>query len=694
MNEVISQIPVDDPSLQFARVHWIYVGVGICAVMVAMFTVFDRQAAACLEKLIHPRFRTRLVDGFSSWRRNFKRVLWLLGIGLLFTALAGPRKGYEWHEVKRKGIDILFAVDTSRSMLAEDLAPNRLERAKLGILDFVERLESDRVGLIPFAGSAFALCPLTLDYDSFRESLEVIDTDLIPKQGTDLASAIKEAERLFDQAGNNRRILVLMTDGEDLQGDVVDAAKAAAKKGMTIYTLGVGSAEGATIPIRDPNGRTDFVRDENGKVVKTRLDEAMLKKIAETTDGMYVPLGRGAEGLDTIYQERLRLVPKSEMEQRMERIPLERFEWPLGFALVLLVSEFFLGERRRVKPVRPPAAAVRKLNPASKVSSWVLAGLMSFHLLPEATAAETLDPRMIYNKGTESYGKGDFAAAAESLKRALRTPDLALQQRAYYNLGNTLYRTGQNQLEKEPEAAIKSWEESIKAYDDALALNALDPDASYNKEFVEKKLEELKKQQQEQKKDDSNKDKDSQDQDDSKQDDNQESQKDSGKPSKDGEKDSKQGEDSESAEKNPSEDGKEGKPGEQDPQETKDGSKENQEGASKESKDQQGEEGGKAKDGKDGGNPMNEKGESDGSARETSEEGEQKNGESKPGEPKPGEVPAGEIGEERGQRQEMTAEEARQLIEALRNDNRTVVPIPQNPRGRFTTDSTTKGKTW
>ena len=264
-----------------------------------------------------------------------------MAILLVFTAIARPQKGYEWREVKRKGIDILFAVDTSRSMLAEDLTPNRLERARLGIIDFVSRLEGDRVGLIPFAGSAFALCPLTLDYEAFRESLNALDTDLIPRQGTDLASAIKEAERLFDENGNNHRVLVLLTDGEDLQGDVIDAAKAAAKKGMAIYTVGVGSPEGATIPIQMRNGRTDFVRDESGKVVKTTLDESTLKKIAEETNALYVPLGRGAEGLNTIYQEKLRLVPKTERDQRMERIPLERFEWPLGAAIVLLAVGIF-----------------------------------------------------------------------------------------------------------------------------------------------------------------------------------------------------------------------------------------------------------------------------------------------------------------------------------------------------------------
>ena len=470
---------MDDSSLHFAQPIWILAGIIICAGIIALFIRFDRRRESDLAKLIHPRFRQRLTEGFSPRLRNIKRGLWVLAVLLAFAAIARPQKGYEWRDVKRKGIDILFAVDTSRSMLAEDLTPNRLERARLGILDFVARLEGDRVGLIPFAGSAFALCPLTLDYDAFRESLNALDTDLIPRQGTDLASAIKEAERLFDENGNNHRVLVLLTDGEDLQGAVIDAARDAAKKGMAIHTVGVGSPEGATIPIRFQNGGADYVRDEAGKVVRTTLDETTLKKIAAETDGLYVALGRGAEGLNTIYQERLRLVPKSELNQRLERIPLERFEWPLGAALALLLLEFFIGDRRRAKKVRLPATA-RKPGIAPQAPAIIVLGFIASGMTEtqagEGVAAKQ-DSRRIYNEGTEAYTKGDFTKAAESLRASLRTQDLALQQRSYYNLGNTLYRTGQGSLEKDPEATIKTWQESIKAYQDALALNDADDDA-------------------------------------------------------------------------------------------------------------------------------------------------------------------------------------------------------------------------
>jgi Ca-activated chloride channel family protein len=659
---------MEDSALQFAQPLWILAGLFVCCGALGLFLRFDRRRELALEKLIHPRFRQRLMEAYSPWRRKLKRALWLVAVFMLFVAIARPQMGHEWHEVKRKGIDILFAVDTSRSMLAEDLTPNRLERARLGIVDFVERLESDRVGLIPFAGSAFALCPLTLDYDSFRESLDALNTDLIPRQGTDLASAIKEAERLFDEGGNNQRVLVLLTDGEDLQGSVLDTAKAAAKKGMTIYTVGVGSAEGATMPIRYSNGRTDFVRDSNGNVVKTQLDEATLKKIAEQTEGLYVPLGRGAEGLDTIYQERLRLVPKSEMDQRMERIPLERFEWPLAVGLALLLLEFFIGERRREKREQPMRKAGGRLARVSRGAALGIVGILVFSQVSELSAAEEVgefDPRQMYNKGTEAYGKGDFAAAAEALRASLRTQDLGLQQRAYYNLGNALYRTGQSTLEKDPEATLKSWEAAVKACEDALALNGEDQDARFNKELISRKLEELKQRQEQEKKDDSSED--GEDKDPKKDEEKKDEPKEGDKSGKDEE--GKDGEEKDSESK----DGKEG-----DESEKEGEPKEGDEGKEGQ-KDEPGKEEGKNEPGKDG---------------EESKEGDPaKEGEKRAGE-EAAEEEAGSLADERAQKQEMTAEEAKQLLESLRGDERTVVPIPQQPRGRFTTDQTIRGKTW
>jgi Ca-activated chloride channel family protein len=414
-------------------------------------------------------------------------------------------------------------------MIADDLSPNRLDRARMGILDFIDRLEGDRVGLIPFAGSAYALCPLTLDYDAFRESLQVVNTQMIPHQGTDLASAIREAERMFRQNQNNQRILVLITDGEDLQGDVLEAAKKAHEQGMIIHTVGVGDATGSTIPIQYQNGRRDVMRDAKGEVVRTRLDETTLKKIAEISQGLYVPLGRGAEGLNAIYREKLLLMPKTDMSQRMEKIPLERFAWPLALAILLWLVEFFLPKRKL--PSAPAA--------------WMMCGVFLLVRSPLQSAETT---EISYNRGTEAYRRGEFSDAASTLRDALRTPDLSLQQRTYYNLGNALYRLGQASLEKEPKQSIQQWQQSIKAYDDALALREGDEDARYNRDLVKKKLEQLQ-QQQPQDQDENQKSQDQKNEEQQQKEQQQKEQQDSGEKDKENKQGSEEKKDEQGEEK-------------------------------------------------------------------------------------------------------------------------------------------------
>ena len=480
---------MNDAKLQFAHPVWIVIGLLLVGLGYLLFLKADKKRRADLDKLAHPRFQNRLMAGWSPALRWVRRGLWLAAVLALSITAARPQYGYEWREVKRRGIDILFAVDTSRSMLAEDLVPNRLERARLGILDFLDRLEGDRVGLVPFAGSAFALCPLTLDYDAFRESLNSLNTDLIPRQGTDLASAIREADRLFDAEGNNQRFLVLITDGEDLEGEALKAAKDAAEQGTTIYTVGVGAADGQLIPVRDSFGRQDFLRDENGQQVRTKLDSATLEKIAEETGGLYVPLGRGAEGLDAIYQKRLALAPKSELAQKLEKVPLERFQWPLGFAILFLAIQMVMGERKLERKRKALVSAARRVRPEAAVL------LLAFILTMSARG----DSVVTYNSGTDAYGKGEFEQAAEELKSSLETSDLSLQKKAYYNLGNSLYRIGQGTADEEPEKTMETWEQAIKAYDDALVLDDQDEDAQYNRDFVQRKLDELKKQEEEKK---------------------------------------------------------------------------------------------------------------------------------------------------------------------------------------------------
>lgn len=637
MNETTAH----DSTFQFAQPLWLLAGLIVCALIVFFYRRFDRKREADLAQLVHPRFRAQMDAASSPAMRKTKRILWISAIFLIFVTIARPQYGSEFREVKRRGIDLLFALDTSQSMLADDLSPNRLERARLGIIDFVNKLEGDRIGLVPFAGSAYALCPLTLDYDAFLESLQSVQTNMIPHQGTDLASAIREAERLFKENKNNQKILVLITDGEDLQGDVLSTAQKASEDGMVIYTVGVGSPEGSTIPVQYSNGRRDVMRDAQGQEIRTTLDEATLKKIAEISKGLYVPLGRGAEGLNTIYQEKLRLVPKSDASQRLERIPLERYAWPLALAIALLLLEFFLPDRSKKN----------RMEFSGMQRSALL--LLCCYACTSSISEAATESVSFYNQGTESYHRGEFAQAADALRASLKTPDTSIQQRAYYNLGNTLYRHGQASLEKEPKTTIKHWQDALKAYEDAMALDDTDADARFNHELVKKKLDQLKQQQpQEQDKKDGEKEKS----------DEQKEQEKKEQEKKD-EQQKQQEQDNKSEEQKKQE--QEQKEQQQKEQQSQDGEKKDEE----------------KKEGQQGEKSEEQKKQEEQAAQQKAEEGKD------PKDQKQQQAQA-------MQPREMTQEEAMQLLQSLRHEERQVIPIPQQNRRDGKIDNTTKGKTW
>ena len=207
--------------------------------------------------------------------------------------------------------------------------------------------------------------------------------------------------------------------------------------------------------MRDRFGRQSYLKDENGEEVRTKLDSATLEKIAATTGGLYVPLGRGAEGLDAIYQQRLALVPKSELAQKLEKVPLERFQWPLGIAILLLGLQTIMGERKSERNRKKLVSVARRIRPAALLMlAW---GMSTMHGRSDVVRE--------YNAGTTAYGNGEFEEAAEKLKGSLSTPDLKLQQRAYYNLGSSLYRVGQGLMQEDPKKTIESWEKSVKAFE-------------------------------------------------------------------------------------------------------------------------------------------------------------------------------------------------------------------------------------
>jgi Ca-activated chloride channel family protein len=506
--------------ITFGAPLWFPVGGTVIVLLIFLYKKMGIRRQRELQKFAAAHLLGKLCGNVSSKRRLLKRILLLATIACCFIALARPQYGFKWIDVKRKGIDILFAVDTSKSMLAEDVRPNRLKRAKFAIMDFIDQLEGDRVGLMPFAGSAFLMCPMTIDYNAFESSLGAIDTTIIPRGGTDLAAAISEAESILSNEANHK-ILVLITDGENLEGDVVKAATTAAEKGMTIYTVGVGTGEGELIPL-NRNGKIGFVKDESGSFITSRLDETILTKIAETTGGLYVPLGSSGEGLQTIYQEKLSLIPKEELAEKRHKVALERFVWPLGAAIVFLMVEFMVGGRKSTRALRIPfikTAGRRKKQKA--VAGLLLLFTLGFSVQQvEASKGEDAysegdfltastfyddqlkespnDARLHYNYGTAAYKNNMFENAAKAFAEALKSDDLELQKEAYYNRGNALFQRGNETLQTDPEHTIKMWEQAVASFDGALQLDSVNDDARYNLELVKQKLEELKKQQDQQ----------------------------------------------------------------------------------------------------------------------------------------------------------------------------------------------------
>ncbi|HSI85932.1 MAG: VWA domain-containing protein [Candidatus Methylacidiphilales bacterium] len=608
--------------MEFEYTYWLWAGAAVVIVLAILFYRASASRKGALQKFLAPHLIQALTSSVSPERRRFKMVLLLLGIALLFVAMARPRVPGVMKDRVRRGIDMMIAIDTSKSMMADDVKPNRLTRAKLAVNDLLNSVGGDRVGLIAFAGAPFLQCPLTLDFDNFRDALNVLDTSIIPKGGTDIGAAIREALAAFQSmpGSSNYKILILITDGEDLAGRALEDAKNAAAKGLRIYTIGVGTAAGENIQQVDDMGQLTLVKDPTtGNPVRSRLDETTLTAIADATGGVYMPLG-GVGDLQKIYTKYLEPLPKQELSKRKERVYEEYFQYPLMLALVCFIVEYMLSNRklsshrepegppqkgrRRASsnkggirkanapatgtapssappatspPYTPPAGTGGRMRPAtmSRTQAW-MALLLSVALLsmgaarvfaqddssstdgaPRLEPTKKLDqkspeigsrlkaatgtkggspqkaeqaykegkfkdaldqykssleanptPEMAFNIGAAAYKSQDYETAAMAFDGAMHTSDLGLQQRAYYNMGNTLFRVGEPTEQLAPDKTIEAWEKSVKQYDSALKLNPRDADAKFNRDFVKQRLDRLKQQQKKDDKKDNKKDKD------------------------------------------------------------------------------------------------------------------------------------------------------------------------------------------
>jgi len=475
--------------------------------LAAFYWRVARQRQILLTQFIEARLLPALTVGISQRRRKIRVVLMILAVVLVIVAMAGPEYGYNLQEVEQRGLDIAVVVDTSKSMLTRDIAPDRLERAKLATLELMQDAKFDRLGLVAFSGEGFIECPLTVDDSAFQQSVQALDVNVIPEGGTAIAGAIETAETAFKQS-NAHKIIVLLTDGEDNvnEADALAAAQNAAKEGIKIFTIGIGTAAGDLIVVQDANGNTDYVRDAQGNVVKSHLNERLLQQIAGATGGFYLPLR--ADTMDVLYDRGLAPIPKTEGQGKLIREYHQQFYWFLAGAILLLLVEMFLPERKKSSPVPSPQSRIATTTGAMAVALVLIpmasraspssalrdyqSGNFTNALAEYSQLAETRtnDFRLVFNAGDAAYRATNFDLAQGLFTQAALSPDWKMQQQAYYNLGNAQFQSAKNA--KDLDGLQAGLETAEKSYTRAVDLNTNDPDAVYNYEYTKNAIEQIK----------------------------------------------------------------------------------------------------------------------------------------------------------------------------------------------------------
>lgn len=328
-----------DPHLLRPWVLWLIAPA--IAITFGLLRFGAHRRLGALSRFISERMLGRAGRSDSASRRLIKETMVCLAALLIGAALAGPRWGVEVSQATSQAEDVVFVLDTSRSMLVKDMRPSRLERAKSSISSFVRRKGTGSVGLVAFSGQAFLQCPLTRDYDSFFRTLNETDTRSIPVSGTDIARALEEAEGAF-AANRNRKLVIILTDGEDLEAGGIEAAGKLKRKGLVVHTVGVGTPTGGQITVVGPTGLPDALRDAEGNAVTSRLDEATLTKVSSASGGRYVRLGQAGEGMEAL---RLAIQAGTDSANSTRRgIPRE--DLFVIIALLLLVIEILISTRR------------------------------------------------------------------------------------------------------------------------------------------------------------------------------------------------------------------------------------------------------------------------------------------------------------------------------------------------------------
>jgi Ca-activated chloride channel family protein len=320
---------------------WVLILLAVAAVIYSRI-----QRRKSLEAFAGRDLARKLADGYRPGLRRLKDHLWIWGLLFLGIALLGPAVGQKLTEVKRRGLDIIIALDTSVSMKAEDIKPSRLARAKYELSRFIDRLQGDRIGVVAFAGTSYLQCPLTLDYSAAKLFLDACDTGVIGTQGTAIADAIGTALESFNASEQKHKVIIVISDGEDHEGDIEAMTQQAAKEGVVIYAVGIGSLTGTPIPLRNPvSGEIEFKKDRAGHVVTTALEEETMQQIAALTNGQYYNLSADGEAFQKVAREILSMEKKTLRSHEYSDYQ-QRYQIFLVIGLILLVTEIFIPEKR------------------------------------------------------------------------------------------------------------------------------------------------------------------------------------------------------------------------------------------------------------------------------------------------------------------------------------------------------------
>lgn len=619
---------METAALSFERA-WVLNALWLLPLAVALFWWAEKRRRSAISRIVAPKLRALLAGNTSPLRRWFRAACILAALALLIAALAGPFLGYDTLEVPHRGRDVVIAVDVSRSMMAQDVPPTRLDRAKLFVEDLVGELGADRLGLVAFAGSAFLQAPLTLDHGAVLAAVDELDTTLIPKGGTNIAAAIGAADEAFGKAEGFYRAVIIVSDGEELSADGVAAAKKAAAQGIRIFTVGVGSPGGAEIP----DGAGEFIRDpDTGKIVHSKLDEARMKEIAGATGGFYTRLDDKAAA--RIAAEGIGKMSEGDIMANTSRRPIERYQWPLGAAIALLMLQAMVGERRRRRAWVTAVALVALLPSAASAAPAGIAAYEQGNYEAARKAFESRlrmepgSPTLQLDAGTAAYRLKDYDKASQYFSRAALAEDATLRSAAEFNFANTLFRQGEGQQDKAKK--ITDWKEAVAKYDAALKTRPNYTEAKENKERVEQLIKETEKEQkkeEEQQKQEQKKDQ--------KQDQQKKDQQQQGGDSKDQQQKNQQQKQDQGSGQNSDQQKQEGQNKDQQKQDQQGQKPQDQQGKEQEKKDQQQGEGEEKKDqGQQSPQPQNQGGQGEEKKEEKEgESGKEKKKEEQPQQP-------------------------------------------------------------